>query len=79
MVRAIELSHDYSVKKPIYAHINAENIGRTDSGDVDEIMSAWTQSQSYSQNILNPNYKKFGLEIYEKDGVVYWVQLFSQY
>lgn len=40
-------------------------------------MNSWHNSEGHRNNMLNPDRKLFGGGYYEKDGTVFWVQLFS--
>lgn len=43
----------------------------------DEVMSVWIASPGHYSNIVNPNFGHVGLACYEKNGVLYWEQLFT--
>lgn len=43
----------------------------------DEVMSAWMNSEGHRENILNENFTKVAIGVYEKGGVVYWTQIFA--
>ena len=87
-VRAEEISSDFSHKRPngeyyedifkeygiAYDFVN-ENIaaGFTLPEDV---VQAWLESSGHRKYILSLLYNGTGVGIYEKDGLLYWVQLF---
>ena len=41
------------------------------------VMEAWMNSSGHRANILNANYTTIGVGCYEKNGVLYWTQLFT--
>ena len=42
------------------------------------VVEAWMRSNGHNRNILNPDYKKIGVGVYQDTtGKLYWVQLFS--
>lgn len=43
----------------------------------DEVMKVWIASPGHYSNIVNPNFGHVGLACYEKNGVLYWEQLFT--
>lgn len=43
----------------------------------EEVVNAWINSEGHRKNILNENYSKLGVGVYEKDGIIYWTQLFG--
>lgn len=43
----------------------------------EEVTTAWYNSDGHRKNILNSNYTKLGVGIYVKDGLTYWVQIFT--
>ncbi len=40
------------------------------------VMNAWMNSSGHRANILNKNFNQIGVGFYEKDGVLYWTQMF---
>lgn len=44
----------------------------------EEVMNAWMNSDGHRANILNPNYKKLGVGVYQNSrGRIFWTQLFT--
>ncbi|MBQ7241861.1 MAG: hypothetical protein IJS35_03645 [Firmicutes bacterium] len=43
----------------------------------DTVMEAWMNSPGHKANILKKEFKKIGIGVYEKSGITYWVQMFS--
>ncbi|MBR3772690.1 MAG: hypothetical protein IKL07_10530 [Clostridium sp.] len=43
----------------------------------EEVMDAWMHSEGHKANILSTNFGKVGVGCYEVNGVLYWVQLFT--
>ncbi len=41
------------------------------------VVDGWMNSSGHRANILNANYNKIGIGVYEKNGVLYWTQLFT--
>lgn len=67
-----ELFEQYKIN----ATFSGENIakGYTTSKEVCE---AWKNSKGHYLNMIKDKYTKMGVGIYTKDGVTYWVQIFS--
>lgn len=42
-----------------------------------EVVNAWMNSSGHRANILNGNFNKIGIGVYQKNGVIYWSQLFT--
>lgn len=42
-----------------------------------EVVTAWMNSSGHRANILNANFGKIGIGVYQKNGVTYWSQLFT--
>ncbi len=42
----------------------------------ESVMSAWMNSPGHRQNIMSSSFSKIGIGVAEKDGTLYWVQLF---
>ena len=42
------------------------------------VVEGWMNSPGHRANILNPKYGYMGVSYYEKDGYLYWAQLFAQ-
>jgi len=42
-----------------------------------EVVTAWMNSSGHRANILNGNFNKIGIGVYQKNGVIYWSQLFT--
>jgi len=53
---------------------SGENIAAGYAGPAD-VMAAWMKSAGHKANILG-NYSKLGVGVYEKDGRLYWTQMF---
>lgn len=53
-----------------------ENIAKGQSSP-SQVVKEWMGSSSHKANIENTNYSKTGVGVYEIDGTIYWVQLFS--
>lgn len=68
-----------------FAHAHKPFCGRSLSGEnlskgyktTESVKSAWLKSPTHRENLLWKDYKRTGIGIYEKDGVTYVVQLFS--
>ena len=52
-----------------------ENLAKGD-GDAENIFKEWMASASHRENIMNGAYTRTGFGCVQKDGTVYWVQLF---
>ena len=42
-----------------------------------EVVTAWMNSPGHRANIMNANFGKLGIGVYQKNGVIYWSQLFT--
>ena len=42
-----------------------------------EVVTGWMNSPGHRANILNAKFNKIGIGVYQKDGVYYWTQLFT--
>ncbi len=42
-----------------------------------EVVTAWMNSSGHRANIMNGNFGKVGIGVYQKNGVIYWSQLFT--
>jgi uncharacterized protein YkwD len=42
-----------------------------------EVVNAWMNSSGHRANIMNANFGKVGIGVYQKNGVIYWSQLFT--
>ncbi len=42
-----------------------------------EVVNAWMNSSGHRANIMNANFGKIGIGVYQKNGVIYWSQLFT--
>ena len=42
-----------------------------------EVVTAWMNSSGHRANIMNANYGKVGIGVYQKNGVIYWSQEFT--
>jgi len=42
-----------------------------------EVVNGWMNSPGHRANILNPNFNKIGIGVYESNGTIYWSQLFT--
>jgi len=42
-----------------------------------EIVTGWMNSPGHRANILNTNFNKLGIGVYQSNGVIYWSQLFT--
>jgi len=42
-----------------------------------EVVNAWMNSSGHRANILNGNFNKIGIGVYQANGVIYWSQLFT--
>ena len=45
--------------------------------DPSAVMNSWMNSSGHKANILNSNYNKIGVGVYQYNGRIYWVQLFA--
>lgn len=43
----------------------------------ESVMNDWMNSEGHRENILNANFTKIGIGVYESGGVVYWTQIFA--
>lgn len=43
-----------------------------------EVMEDWMNSQGHKDNILNSSFTNVGIGVYEKNGTLYWVQMFTK-
>ena len=43
------------------------------------VMASWMNSSGHKSNILDSDWKSIGIGCFKKDGLYYWVQLFSPY
>lgn len=84
MERAGETSIYWSHKRPnttdaltICSKAAGENIG-VGSSSATIMMEIWMNSAGHKRQIVNPNYNSMGIGVFQKDGVTYWVQLFSK-
>ena len=68
-----------------FAHTGKRFCGRSVSGEnlskgyktTESVTGAWMRSKTHKDNLLDSDYKRTGIGIYEKDGVTYITQLFS--
>ena len=42
-----------------------------------EVVTGWMNSPGHRANILNSNFHKIGIGVYQSNGVIYWSQLFT--
>ncbi len=42
-----------------------------------EVVKAWMNSSGHRANIMSPKFGKIGIGVYQKNGVIYWSQLFT--
>lgn len=42
-----------------------------------EVVTGWMNSPGHRANILNANFNKIGIGVYQKNGVIYWTQEFT--
>ena len=83
MERALEISLYLEHSRPgtgdcftISSKAMAENIAGGQSSP-ESVMDSWMNSTTHKSNILGKNYKSIGIGCFEKDGTLYWVQLFG--
>ncbi|WP_300365537.1 CAP domain-containing protein [Brachyspira sp.] len=62
----LHISYSLTVENIAGGHRNAN-----------EVMKDWMNSKGHKSNILSNKYKKIGIAVYNKNGTLYWVQLFS--
>ena len=43
----------------------------------EQVMSSWMNSSGHKANILNSEFGKIGIGCYKKNGIYYWVQMFT--
>jgi len=43
----------------------------------EEVMNAWMNSEGHRKNIMSANFGKMGVGVYVNNGVIYWVQMFT--
>lgn len=68
-----------------FAHAHKPFCNRSISGEnlakgyksMESVKSAWLKSPTHKSNLLDRDYRRTGIGLYEKDGVTYVVQLFS--
>jgi len=90
MERAEELEEKYSHTRPdgsTYLELIKEKGMRPSAAgeniaagytSPENVMDGWMDSKGHRQNILNGDYTKIGVGVYEgSDGMIYWVQIFS--
>lgn len=53
-----------------------ENIARGQASPC-AVMTGWMESEGHRANILSPRYTQAGMGCFERDGVLYWVQIFG--
>lgn len=53
-----------------------ENIARGQATPC-AVMTGWMESEGHRANILSPQYTQVGMGCFERDGILYWVQLFG--
>lgn len=88
-IRAEELCQSFSYTRPngtgSYTIINStdmlfgENIA-SGQENCQDVIAAWMKSPSHRANILNPDFKRFGIACYQNDNtkyIFYWDQLFT--
>ncbi len=86
-IRAVEISKSFAHTRPNGASCftvlpyavsyGGENIARG-FRDPEALVDAWMGSPSHKKNILNRNYRESGIGLYELDGKLHWVQLFTK-
>lgn len=83
MQRAAEISLSFSHTRPngescfsINNIIFGENIAQFQTTPT-AVMNSWMNSNGHKENILNPEWKSFGVGCFCKNGLYYWVQVFS--
>ena len=64
---AIKISYSAAAENIAYGQKNAE-----------AVMNSWMNSEGHRNNILGSKYTHIGVGCYEKNNVLYWVQLFIQ-
>ena len=84
-IRAKELVNNFSHTRPggsscftsIETSYNAagENIAYGQK-NAQVVMTGWMNSEGHRKNILSDEYTHIGVGCYEKDNILYWVQLF---
>ena len=45
--------------------------------DADDVMNSWLKSPGHRANILQKNFGKIGVGVFEYNGRLYWVQVFT--
>ena len=78
-------SHDRPDKTSCFSVYNEYNVNYGYKGEniakgqstPKEVMNSWMNSEGHRKNILNENFSKLGVGVYEKDGTIYWTQLFG--
>ncbi len=87
--RAEELAENFSHTRPdntscftifkeydVYYMTAGENIAMGQKNP-EQVMSSWMNSSGHKANILNSEFGKIGIGCYKKNGIYYWVQMFS--
>lgn len=82
-VRAAEIVVSFSHTRPdgsswstVSSKAKGENIAKGQQ-TVDKVMASWMSSDGHRANILRSTYKTIGVCAYQKNGIMYWVQLFG--
>ena len=87
--RAEELAENFSHTRPdntscftifkeydVYYMTAGENIAMGQKNP-EQVMSSWMNSSGHKANILNSEFGKIGIGCYKKNGIYYWVQMFT--
>ena len=63
-------------EKNIESTHNGENIA-ANSSTSQQVMERWMNSEGHRSNILNADYTRLGVGVFKHEGIIYWVQMFS--
>ena len=80
MTRALEISiyfeHDRTGLESLPDKVFGENIAGG-QGSPTGVMKSWMSSTGHKANILGKSYNSIGIGAFEKDGTIFWVQVFG--
>jgi uncharacterized protein YkwD len=74
--REIALKFSHTGKGFCNRYISGENLAKGYK-TTEAVKNAWLASGTHKSNLLDRDYKRTGIGIYEKGGITYIVQLFS--
>ena len=74
--REIAMKFSHTGKRFCNRSVSGENLAKGYK-TTETVKSAWLASATHKSNLLDRDYKRTGIGIYEKGGITYIVQLFS--